>query len=220
MFSYRPPKDSCWGHAIHPKNGFKAIEKADKFFNTYFEPLKPEKLTLNLNPYLDKNNDVPKLKKRADELFGRPGAPESLDWVFPSEDYRRVMDFILASQITPKLPADPIWLSFDCSLTWKAAALPHIESSEGFLGFPNATAASPIFSVNLRVGGRFMFPMGIAIPISPVESASYDFLRRFSSDAPFKMSPKHFQALLPNKRGTRIWKRPDGEIGDRLKEVI
>ena len=38
MFSYRPPKGSCWGHALRPKDPAKATEKLNKFFETYFEP--------------------------------------------------------------------------------------------------------------------------------------------------------------------------------------
>src|SRR5690349_2827430 len=127
MFSFRPPKGSCWGCAMHPKVAVKDIEKTHAFVSTYFEPIRPEGLTLNLNPYLDKDNDVPKLKVRADQVFGRPSRPESLDWVLVPEDYPRVMDFIMESHLKPKLPADPIWLSFRCSLTWKDSILPNAE---------------------------------------------------------------------------------------------
>jgi hypothetical protein len=213
MFSYRPPKGSFWGHAMHPKHTLKAIRKTHTFLDTYFEPIKPEQLTLNLNPYLDKDNDVPKLKERADQVFGRPGRAESLDWVFPGEDYQRVVNFILECRLTPKLPADPIWLSFRCSLTWKSSVLPNVEASQ-------EKVASAIFNVNLRSGGRFMFPLGIYIPISPTESTLYELLGKFSADAPFKMSAKHFQARIPDKRGRVVWRRPDGEIAARLNDVI
>src|SRR6476659_2248699 len=99
MFSYRPPKDSCWGCAMRPKVAIRAIEKTNSFLNTYFEPIRPEQLTLNLNPYLEKDNDGPKLKARADQVFGRPGRPESLDWVLGPDDYQRVIDFILESHL-------------------------------------------------------------------------------------------------------------------------
>jgi hypothetical protein len=99
MFAYRPPKGSCWGHAPHPKNTLKAIQKAHTFFDTYFEPIQAEKLTLNLNPYLDKDNLVPKIREQAVQVFGRPGKAESLDWVFGPTDYQRVVSFIEARVI-------------------------------------------------------------------------------------------------------------------------
>ena len=213
MFSYRPPKGSCWGCAIRPRSAVKAIEKMHAFLNTYFEPIRPEGLTLNLNPYLDKDHDVPKLKARADQVFGRTGRPDSLDWVFGPDDFGRVMEFILESKLNPKAPADPIWLSFTCRLNWKDSILPKAVADEEMV-------AAPLFIVNLSSGGSIMFPAGIYIPIPPDQPGTYEFLGQFSADAPFKMSVKHFQARIPNSRGTMVWKKPDGQIAMRLNEAI
>ena len=216
MFSYRPPKGSCWGAAIRPRSAVKAIEKMHTFLSTYFEPIRPEGLTLNLNPYLDKDKDVPKLKARADQIFGRTGRPESLDWVLGPDDFGRVMEFILESRLNPKPPADPVWLSFTCSLTWKDSVLPNAEDTETEEG----KVAAPLFNVNLSAGGRIMFPMGIYIPVPPAQPSSYEFLGKFSADAPFKMTAKNFQTRIPNSRGAMVWKKPEGEIAMRLNEAI
>ncbi len=42
MFSYRPPKSNCWGHALRPKDPLKVKQKVNAFFETYFERLEPE----------------------------------------------------------------------------------------------------------------------------------------------------------------------------------
>ena len=42
MFSYRPPKSSCWGHAIRPSDPLRAKRKVNAFFETYFERLDPQ----------------------------------------------------------------------------------------------------------------------------------------------------------------------------------
>ena len=38
MFSYRPPKSSCWGHAIQASDLDQARQKLHTFFDTFFEP--------------------------------------------------------------------------------------------------------------------------------------------------------------------------------------
>lgn len=191
------------------------------FLETYFEPVEAEKLTLNLNPYLDKENYVPKIREKAVEVFGRPGRAESMDWVLAPGDYRRAINFILENHLSPKLPSDPIWLSFTCALKWKNSALPNIDWPEEFLKQGNEKWQRSLFIVNLRIGGRFMFPMGIRIPISANEPASYEFLERFSAETPFKMSPKHFQVVIPiGKKGTLVSRKPDEDVLGKLQEVI
>jgi len=72
MFSYRPPKGSCWGHVIRPNDIFKAIHKTHAFFDAYFEsvePLEPEGLTLNLKSYDDKENYIEKIRQKAIQVL-------------------------------------------------------------------------------------------------------------------------------------------------------
>jgi len=62
--------------------------------------------------------------------------------------------------------------------------------------------------------------MGLLFPISVTEPASYEFLRRFSAEAPFKMSHKNFQVGITSKNGKLLWRKPDANIAARLQEVI
>src|ERR1035438_752348 len=139
MFSYRPPKNSCWGHSIRPKDPLKAKQRVNTFFETYFMRLDPE-------------------------------------W-----DTTR---------------------QFTLTLTWKTSSLPNIESAENL-------EQQVLFIVT---GNRVMFPGGLWIPISSADSASYEFLGRFSADAPFKMSPKHFQVGILGKTGKLALREPDADI--------
>ena len=223
MFSYRPPKGSIWGHAIYPRNAFVALQKMRTFFEKYFEPVLPEHLTLNLNPHGDKGNHIPKIREKLISVFGRPGQPESMDWVLAPNDYLRMVDAILECQPFPKHPGDPLWISFKCHLDWKTTALPKVEWPEEFLRPDPICEKLRRQRFTVRLGGEnhISFIMGIGIPISTKEPASYDFLGRFSADAPFKMSAKHFQAATPiGKKGNLAWRKPDAEIAGRLQEVI
>jgi hypothetical protein len=147
MFSYRPPKSSCWGHSIRPKDPLKAKQRVNTFFETYFKRLDPE-------------------------------------W-----DTTR---------------------QFTLTLNWKASILPNVESPENL-------RQQVLFMVT---GDRVMFPGGLWIPISPADSASYEFLGRFSADAPFKMSPKHFKVGMLGKAGQMSLRKPDSDIAARLQQVI
>ena len=148
MFSYRPPKSSCWGHAIRPSDPLKAKQKVNAFFETYFERLDPE-------------------------------------W-----DTTR--------QLT-------------LTLSWRASSLPSIES-------PEDLQHKVLFIVT---GNRIIF-LGFWIPISCTESASYEFLRRFSADAPFKMSAKHFKvgASIGKSLDLGSLRKPDAKIAARLQSVL
>ena len=70
------------------------------------------------------------------------------------------------------------------------------------------------------MGNRVMFPMGIVFPLSTVEPASFEFLRRFSTDAPFKMSAKHFMVGITAKNGKFAWRKPDVDILAKLEKYI
>ena len=224
MFVYSSTKDSLWGHSQRPKITLKAIEKTVAFLKKYFEPIEPKQLTLNLNRHQDKDGYVPKLKDKADQIFGKPRLAESLDWILASNDYERVANFVLSCGINPKLPSDPIWLSFECKLIWKKSALPNFEVPDnefGILGDNNEMLATPIFKVNLRFGGRLMFPMGLLIPILTHDPSSFDFLGKFSADAPMKMNPKHFLVQKTvGKKLTKVWRKPDADDVAKLVKVI
>jgi hypothetical protein len=144
MFVYRPPKSSCWGHALKP------LSKLEAFFEAYFEPVE----------------------------HNQPGT--------------RVM-------------------------TWKTSILPNTDWPEAFLK-PEAQVSRQLFFI-VRAN-RLMFPMGIVFPISPQESSSYEFLRRFGQKTPFKMSPKHFQVGILGKSGRLAWRKPDADVAARLQEVL
>jgi hypothetical protein len=70
------------------------------------------------------------------------------------------------------------------------------------------------------MGTRVMFPMGIVFPLSTIEPASFEFLRRFSTGAPFKMSAKHFMVGITANNRKFAWRKPDAEIAARLEQVI
>ena len=154
MFSYRPPKSSCWGHVIRPKDPLKAKQKVNAFFEAYFERLDPE-------------------------------------W-----DTSRQMTL---------------------ALSWNASALPNIEWPEELLKLENQKWPRVLF---ILAGDRVMFPGGLLFPISSTEPASYEFLGRFSTGAPFKMSPKHFKVVIVGKTGKLAWRKPDEGIVARLQEFI
>ena len=71
-----------------------------------------------------------------------------------------------------------------------------------------------------RFRDRVMFPMGIVFPLATTDPPSFEFLKRFSTDAPFKMSAKHFMVGVIAKNGGFAWRKPDPEIAARLEEFI
>jgi hypothetical protein len=149
MFVYRPPKGSCWGHAIG-KDPAKAKAKLDVFFDAYFERVEQQ-------------------------------SPTTL------------------------------------VLAWKDSVLPKVEWPATFQGPENQKLRQFLCMV---MGDRAMFPMGIVFPLSPIEPSSFEFLARFSTDAPFKMSAQHFQVGIVSKTGGFAWRKPDAEIAAKLEEVI
>ena len=81
-------------------------------------------------------------------------------------------------------------------LAWKDSVLPKVEWLAVFQGPDNQKLRQFLFIV---MGDRVLFPMGIVFPISSAALASFEFLRRFSADAPFEMSAKHFQVGVESK---------------------
>jgi hypothetical protein len=102
-------------------------------------------------------------------------------------------------------------------LGWKSSALPKVDWEEAFQGPEKEKVRQFLFMV---MGNRVMFPMGIVFPLSTTEPASFEFLRRFSADAPFKMSAKHFMVGLAAGNGKFAWRKTDPEIAAKLEECI
>ena len=104
------------------------------------------------------------------------------------------------------------------ALSWNVSVLPNIEWHEEFLKPENERWQKIMF---MLMGDRITFMMGLLFPISLVEPTSYEFLRRFSADAPFKMSSKHFQVgISTGKKGKLAWRKPDADISARLQQAI
>lgn len=103
-------------------------------------------------------------------------------------------------------------------LNWKSAVVPNLEWPEYFLKPENKHLRLIMFII---MGERISFPLGIIFPIPLNDSASCDFLRRFSADAPFKMSAKHFSVVVPIGKGRKYAaRRPGAEITSRLSELF
>ncbi len=116
---------------------------------------------------------------------------------------------------------DPEWdttRQFSFQLNWNTSTLPNVEWPEEFLKPENQRWQQVFFII---AGDRISFPLGLHIPITSSEAASYQFLGRFAVDAPFKMSTKHFQVSVPiGKKGNFAWRKPDANIAARLQEVV
>jgi hypothetical protein len=102
-------------------------------------------------------------------------------------------------------------------LAWKDSVLPKVAWPDVFLGPDNQKLRRFLFMV---MGNRVMFPMGIVFPLSTVEPASFEFLRRFSTDAPFEMSGKHFMVGITAKNRKFAWRKPDADILAKLEKYI
>ena len=102
-------------------------------------------------------------------------------------------------------------------LAWKDSVLPKVGWPDVFIGPDKQKLRQFLFMV---MGNRVMFPMGIVFPLSTTEPASFEFLRRFSADAPFKMSAKHFMVGITAKNGKFAWRKPDADIAAKLEEFI
>jgi hypothetical protein len=102
-------------------------------------------------------------------------------------------------------------------LAWKDSVLPRVEWPDVFLG-PDKQKLRQFLS--LVMGNRVMFPIGIVFPLSTVEPASFEFLRRFSAEAPFEMSAKHFQVGVVSSTGKFAWRKPDADMLAKLEEFV
>jgi hypothetical protein len=102
-------------------------------------------------------------------------------------------------------------------LGWKDSVLPKVAWPDVFLG-PDKQKLRQFLS--LVMGNRVMFPIGIVFPLPAGEPASFEFLRRFSTEAPFKMSAKHFMVGITAKNGKFAWRKPDADISAKLEEYV
>ena len=103
-------------------------------------------------------------------------------------------------------------------LHWKSTALPNAEWPKQFLKAENGHSRHITF---ILTEDRISFPSGIVFPIPLKEPTSYDFLKQFSSETPFKMSAQHFSVVIPiGKKGRYAARKPDAEISARLNEAI
>jgi|ERR1043166_3825612 hypothetical protein len=98
--------------------------------------------------------------------------------------------------------------------SWRTSVLPNVEWPEEFLKPENQKISF------ILTGDRASFIGGILFPLSSSESASYEFLRRFVSDAPFRMSPKNLRVSVPGKSSKWAWRKPEGEIARRLQAAF
>lgn len=102
-------------------------------------------------------------------------------------------------------------------LAWRESVLPKVEWPDVFIG-PDTQKLRQFLC--MVMGNRVMFPIGIVFPLSTTEPVSFEFLRRFSADAPFKMSAKHFMVGITAKNGRFAWRKPDADIAVKLEEFI
>jgi hypothetical protein len=103
-------------------------------------------------------------------------------------------------------------------VNWKSTVLPNASWPEHFLKPESKHLRLIMF---ILIGDRISFPLGIVFPIPLNGPASYDFLKRFSLDAPFKMSAQHFNVVVPiSKKNKYAARKPDAETAARLNEAI
>jgi len=101
---------------------------------------------------------------------------------------------------------------------WKNSVLPNFAWPEEYLKPEHPKMQEIIIGFT---GDRVMFISGLVFPISLREPSSYEFMRRFSANAPFKMSPKHFSVIVPvGNKGKCASRKPDAEIARRLNDVL
>ena len=142
--------------------------------------------------------------------WGHALRPKDMDWRAAKQ---RLLDFLDIYFEMVERDEDSKFI-----VRWKDSALPNVAWPEEFLTPEFQKQRQIMF---LFLGERVGFPLGLLIPISPQEQSSYEFIGRFSANAPFKMSPKHFSVVIrTGKKGTLSDRKPDGDIVARLEEVI
>jgi hypothetical protein len=111
--------------------------------------------------------------------------------------------------------------SGDYQLAWKESILPNVDWDPSLLLPENERFKKVWFHMSSLAGDRISFLFGLHIPISPSEPSSFEFLRKFCQDAPFKMSSKHFKVGTPTKKkGKLTYKKATGEVAVRLAAAV
>lgn len=116
-------------------------------------------------------------------------------------------------------PLEPQWdttRQFTLTLNWNRSVLPNLDWPDEYLKPENESWQRVLL---VLTGNRVMF-MHLVFPISAEELSSYEFLGRFAAEAPFKMSPKHFQVGKLFKNGKLSWRKPDAATSARLQEFL
>jgi len=102
-------------------------------------------------------------------------------------------------------------------LRWRESALPNIDWDPSLLLPENERFQKVSFLMSSLSGERVSFPLGLSIPVSPSDPASYEFLKNLCGDAPFKFSAKHFKIGMPTgKKGKLKYVKATGEIAAQL----
>ncbi len=199
-----------------------SLEKTRNFLAKYYEPFEAKGLTLHLRFNLT-NPAARMIRHELVQVVGDTPTPDSMDWVLTPGQYDPVMDFLLARHAWPKQPKDPIWLEFEASVAWNESVLPAVEWHPEFQGPPvgNHHLKHTWYQIRLKDRGLIQFMLGVLIPIPVDDPASYDFLRQFCADAPFKINPAKFLVSTPvGKKGNWAFRKPNEEVLERLIKVL
>ena len=106
-------------------------------------------------------------------------------------------------------------------LAWKESVLPNIDWDPSLLLPENERFRKVSFLMSSLMGDRVSFMLGLHIPISPSDRASYVFLKNFCRDAPFKFNAKHFKVGVPaGKKGKLKYVKANGEIATQLASAV
>jgi hypothetical protein len=106
-------------------------------------------------------------------------------------------------------------------LNWKESVLPNVDWDPSLLVPEGERFKKAMFMMSSLAGDRVSFPMGLFIPLSASEPSSYEFLKKFCRDAPFKFSVKHFKVGIPvGKKGKLAYRKTTGEVAAQLTAAI
>jgi len=198
------------------------LEKTRNFLAKYYEPFEAKGLTLHLRFNLTEPA-VRLIRNDLVKVVGDTSIPDSMDWVLSPSQFNPVMDFLSSPRAWPKQPKDPIWLEFEASAAWKESVLPAVQWHSEFLGPPigDHHLKHTWYRIQLKDRGLFQFMLGVLVPIPVDDPASYDFLRQFGGDAPFKINPDKFLVSTPvGKKGGWAFRKPTEEVQQRLNKAF
>jgi hypothetical protein len=106
-------------------------------------------------------------------------------------------------------------------LSWKESVLPNIDWDPTLLLPENERFRKVSFLMSSLSGDRVSFPLGLLIPISATDPASYEFLKNLCRDAPFKFSAKYFKVgVAVGKKGKIAYRKATDEVAARLASAV